>query len=52
MSILTSVLRIITIGLIFDTKRGAMGIAAIDGTILEISSENNSQEEVILPSAA
>ena len=51
-SILTNALRIITIILIFDTKRGAMGISAIDDTILEISSENISQEEEILPSAS
>ena len=37
-SILTNILRIITIISTFDTKRGAMGISAIDGAILKISS--------------
>ena len=50
--ILTNVLRIITIILTFDRKFGAMEISGIDGIILEISSGNNSHEEIILSSAS
>ena len=42
----TNVLRIITIIIIFDRKREVVDISAIDETILEISSENISQEVI------
>ena len=48
-SILTNVLCIITIILIFESKREVIDIYAIDETILEVSSENISQEEITLP---
>ena len=48
----TNVLRIITIIIIFDRKREVVDISAIDETILEISSENISQEVITLPSAS
>ena len=48
----TNVVRIITIILIFDRKLGAMDISEIDGTILEMSSENISHKERNLPLAS